>query len=213
MKIYAVADIHGKKFKIDQIEEHIRIHRPDTLILAGDLTHYFFGKKTLAAYAEMVPRILAVRGNSDCLAPEINFMASKIINLHMVNLEFEGIRFAGIGGCIPLPFWSKFKLFEKKIAEKMHDLIDEDTILVTHIPPRGTRDEVLGKAHAGSRLLKNIVLQYQPRMVICGHIHEQAGTAQINNTLIVNCSIYKKHHGALIEIDKHGTQKVTMLSG
>ena len=41
MRIYAVADIHGKPAKIAGILQAILELKPDALVVAGDITNYF----------------------------------------------------------------------------------------------------------------------------------------------------------------------------
>ena len=55
--------------------------------------------------------------------------------------------------------------------------------------------------HAGSKIIKEIVEKYKPRLVLCGHIHEDPGYCKIKNTIVVNCSMGKRGEGALIDIN------------
>ena len=91
--------------------------------------------------------------------------------------------------------------------------MDRKTVLVTHPPPRGKRDEVLRLFSAGSKRVERIISALQPALAICGHIHEGSGTAFIEDTLVVNCSMGKKGAGALIEIINDNNYIVEMLSG
>lgn len=66
-------------------------------------------------------------------------------------------------------------------------------ILVCHQPPYGVLDKVGGKApkhwrgkHAGSKVVLDYVKKFQPKYVICGHIHEGAGERIIGKTKVIN---------------------------
>ena len=189
----------------------MKIFNPDVLVLAGDITGYLRGKRTVAALGGMASRVLAVRGNSDLARVENSFSENGIQSLHLTTVEIRGIGFAGISGAIPVPMWTKFRWSEGRIKKKMEDLVNKSTILVTHPPPRGLRDEVGGWMSAGSKLLRTIVEKCQPQMVICGHIHERSGTSLEGDTVIVNCSMGRKGAGAIIDLEKGGDAKVRML--
>ena len=77
-----------------------------------------------------------------------------------------------------------------------------DVLVVAHPPPRGTLDEVFGRFHSGCRSLQKIVVNKQPRLLICGHVHERPGTLFVGETLVVNCSMGRKGAGILINLDK-----------
>ena len=64
-------------------------------------------------------------------------------------------------------------------------------------PPYGYLDETnhpsapkewKGK-HAGSKVIFDYVKKYQPKYVLCGHIHESEGKAKIGKTQIYNLGI------------------------
>jgi hypothetical protein len=93
----------------------------------------------------------------------------------------------------------------------MDHLIQEDSVLVVHPPPYGTLDEGLGNLHAGSRGLRRLILEKQPRMLICGHIHEKPGWAYIGKTLVVNASMGRSGAGALIMLSRDAVPMVRML--
>ena len=65
MRIYAVADIHGKKDLIEKIREIVQKESPDLMILAGDMTQYGFPLKTLVQLEKISIPVFAVRGNSE----------------------------------------------------------------------------------------------------------------------------------------------------
>ncbi|MCK5349231.1 MAG: hypothetical protein KAJ25_07560, partial [Desulfobacula sp.] len=52
---------------------------------------------------------------------------------------------------------------------------------------------------------------HPPLMVLCGHIHEQAGVQFLKNTLIVNCAMNKKFSGAIIDCCKNMSLRVKMV--
>ena len=63
-------------------------------------------------------------------------------------------------------------------------------------------DKVFFGMHGGSKELRDLVDIIHPRLVLCGHIHEDPGFTKINSTTVVNCSMGKRGEGALIEINR-----------
>jgi hypothetical protein len=60
-------------------------------------------------------------------------------------------------------------------------------------------------------MVRKLVDQKQPRLLICGHIHEAAGTSEIGNTTVVNCSIPKTGKGMMIELGAWGNPQIEMV--
>lgn len=62
-------------------------------------------------------------------------------------------------------------------------------IIVSHQPPHGYGDTNTLGDHCGSLELLAAIDRVKPRLVVCGHIHEAAGTFRHWGTLIVNASV------------------------
>ncbi|MCX7635777.1 MAG: hypothetical protein N2Z74_08545, partial [Syntrophales bacterium] len=84
-------------------------------------------------------------------------------------------------------------------------------VLVTHPPPHGVLDEVMGGIHTGSKRLRALIEEKQPRLLICGHIHERPGWAHIGRTVVVNASVGKSGAGALISLRGDTPPEVQLL--
>jgi Icc-related predicted phosphoesterase len=95
--------------------------------------------------------------------------------------------------------------------EKLASLMRPETILVSHPPPRGVVDTVLGKWHAGCGSLAEVVRAASPALVLCGHIHESAGSATIGTTVVVNCTMGSGGAGALMNFEKGRVLSVELL--
>jgi len=81
-------------------------------------------------------------------------------------------------------------------------------VLVTHVPPYNTQDKIFLGMHGGSKELRETIDKYKPRLVLCGHIHEDPGYMKTGKTLVVNCSMGKRGEGAIININKEITVKM-----
>jgi Icc-related predicted phosphoesterase len=225
MRIYAAADIHGKPEYIETLSQVSKKFKPDVIVLAGDITQYFRWRSTLdqldkIGQAEPFeqpgkknrPPVLCIRGNSDFKQMETAFAKSQNLTLlgtspHMV----QGIPFMGANGTIPLPFASRICLGENRLFKTLLPWVNKQTILVAHPPPRGIRDKVGNRFSAGSQNLLDFIKTTHPALLLCGHIHEQAGMAFVNNTLVVNCAMGKDLHGAIIELQQDTLPRVNFL--
>jgi len=144
--------------------------------------------------------VFAVRGNSDFKSVEALIRRrGRITLLGREAIPFQGQSFLGLNGTLPLPFVSKVGLFESRRFREIENRVTPETILVVHPPPRGICDQVGDRFSAGSFCLRRFIENHPPLMVVCGHIHEQAGYRYLKNTLIVNCAVNKNHIGAIID--------------
>ena len=61
----------------------------------------------------------------------------------------------------------------------------------------------MGRFHAGSSALLDLVKARHPQALVCGHIHEDAGMTRVGETRIVNCAVNADNAGALL-VFEHG---------
>ena len=200
MKIFAVADIHGSQYRLNIVLKNIEKYAPELVVVCGDITQY--GPSDVAKnFLNQIPvDTLAVPGNIDTAEVSDGINDSKATNIDMKRIEKRGIPFVGISGINSndvVQFFSTDK-----------NVLDETSVLVTHVPPHETQDKIFLGMNGGSKELREIVDKYKPRLVLCGHIHEDPGYIKIGNTTIVNCSMGKRGEGALIEINKKITVKM-----
>jgi Icc-related predicted phosphoesterase len=207
-----VADIHGRQDRLDLIKNHVTLLKPDVLVIAGDITGHHELLSLIGQLNDLPIPVLAVRGNMD--SQEVEKLLEQypnISSLHKKKVTINGVSFVGLGGTIPVPFCSKICLREKRLIEETDYLIERDSVLVSHPPPYGTLDEGFGNLHAGSRGLRRLILEKQPRMLICGHIHERPGVAFLAKTIVVNCSMGRSGAGAVISMNNDQAPTVSMI--
>lgn len=208
MRIYAAADIHGKQEYIQQIHDVILQKKPDMLIIAGDITHYFDSHTAIRQLKDIRIPVFAIRGNWDFkIVENIIRRQENMQLLTPTPAVHENLSLIGFNGTFFLPFLSKICIMEKRLINFAAPLITKDTIVVAHPPPRGILDQVAGKYSVGSFGLKRLIQTHSPLMVLCGHIHEQSGYQFYKNTLIVNCAMNKTCGGAIIDYDKNRKDK------
>ena len=199
MKILAAADIHGSQYRLNLVLKNIKTYGPDLVVLCGDITQ--FGPGDLATnFLNQIPiETLAIPGNIDTFDVDQGITASNATNLHMKRVVTQGISFVGIGRDIPTVL-SDIAIVDGAIKKPINKILDETSVLVTHAPPFKLQDKMFMGGHGGSKQLRNLIDTYKPRLVLCGHIHEDPGVATSGNTTIVNCSMGKRTEGALVEI-------------
>lgn len=85
----------------------------------------------------------------------------------------------------------------------------KNIIFVSHnVPYRTKLDKITSKKadkrargqHYGSYLAKELIKKYEPKLCICGHIHEHPGAVKIGRTLVVNPGAAMDKRCAVIDI-------------
>jgi Icc-related predicted phosphoesterase len=199
MKILAVADIHGSQYRLNLVLKNVTTYTPDLVVLCGDITQ--FGPGDLATnFLNQIPvETLAVPGNIDTFDVDQGINASNATNLHMKRIVIQGIVFVGIGREIPSAL-ADLAIDNGTVKKSLKKILDTTSVLVTHVPPFKLQDKMFIGSHGGSKQLRHLIDTYKPRLVLCGHIHEDSGVSKSGDTTVVNCSMGKRTEGALIEI-------------
>ena len=192
MKILAVADIHGSQYRLNLILKNIDRYSPDLVVICGDITQFGPGELAKTLLDQIPIETFAVTGNIDSKDVKKGIDDSKAINIEMKKIVKKGVSFVGVSGIKT----DEFKFLEDK------KIIDKETVVVSHVPPYGFQDKIFIGLHGGSKELREIVDKYHPRLVLCGHIHEDPGYIEDNGSIVVNCSMGKRGEGAIVEINK-----------
>lgn len=190
MNILATADLHGSQYRLNILLKNIETYSPDLVVICGDITQFGPGEIAKNFLDQIPATTFAIPGNIDTDDVSKAIDKSKATNIDAKRVEKDGIPFVGISGAITRAF---------STGEK---LLDETSVLVSHAPPHGIQDKVFIGMHAGSRELREIIDKYKPRLVLCGHIHEDPGYTKTNSTIVINCSMGKRGEGALIDINE-----------
>lgn len=200
MKLLATADIHGSQYRLNIILKNIEKYSPDLVIICGDITQFGPGEVAKNFLNQIPVNTLAIIGNID--TPEVDqaITDSKADNLDLKRIVKNDISFVGMGGTIPSPI-SKIVIKDKDMEKPIEESIDEKTILVSHEPPFKTQDRVFFGHHSGSKELRKLIEKCKPRLVLCGHIHEDPGITKLGKSIVLNCSMGKRTEGALIVIN------------
>jgi len=193
MMILAIADIHGSQYRLNILLDNIEKFSPDLVVVCGDITQFGPGEVATNFLEQITVDTFAIPGNIDTPDVAEAIEKSKATNIVSKKVEKNNISFVGVSE-------SDISLIENRL--------DEKSVLVAHTPPYGLQDKVFIGMHAGNKNLRKLVDRYKPRLILCGHIHEDPGYTKTNNTVVVNCSMGKRGEGALIEINKNISVKM-----
>ncbi|MBW3019417.1 metallophosphoesterase [Candidatus Woesearchaeota archaeon] len=114
--------------------------------------------------------------------------------LHRRHANLNGRSFYGYGGSegpdndLDIPPTAEPLVLLGETLFNYSEEIQEDAppsdVYVSHIPPLGILDLSKRRVHLGSRALREHLGTH--KIVACGHVHEAAGSAYLDGTLIVN---------------------------
>jgi hypothetical protein len=99
-----------------------------------------------------------------------------------------GVTFAGVSAGLPFG-GTPYERTEAQFAAAAEEALQRcaaPTILVSHQPPRDTRCDRTRGEHVGSTAIREAVLRHQPDLVLCGHIHESAGSDLLGRSRVIN---------------------------
>lgn len=187
MNILAFSDLHASRRMAAGLVAQAAT--ADLVIAAGDFCNHRQGlDAALGLLAGITVPIVAVPGNAES-ADELRAAApAHMTVLHGEACELAGLRFFGLGyGVPPTPFgdWS-CDLTEAEAGALLAGCESAD-ILVLHSPPKGLGDRTGSGLSIGSQVIHDAIARIQPRLAVCGHVHESWGVrGMIGATQVVN---------------------------
>jgi Icc-related predicted phosphoesterase len=188
VKLLAFSDLHrdlGQGAKLVEMSAEA-----DVVIGAGDFASVHEGlEETIGALAAIEMPTVLVPGNNETVdalrAAAESWDAATV--LHGEGTTIDGTEFFGLGAGIPVTPWEwSFDLDDDAAAEMLAPC-PEGAVLVLHSPPRGHCDASTDGTEFGSPALLRGIEAKQPRLAVCGHIHESWGcTSTIGATPVRN---------------------------
>jgi Icc-related predicted phosphoesterase len=208
MKILAVADVHGRFTAVCDILG--RVGPVDVLVVAGDLTTCGAPREVEAAvrtWIKLAPHVFAVAGNMD--SPAIESALDRMgVSLNGCCRRIGPVAFFGCSAS-PTSIGTPYEIPEWQIATRIQRGAAQaagaaQCVFVPHTPPRGVLDETHDGEHVGSLAVRDFIARAQPVLVLCGHIHEARGKAQLGRSLVINCGPVAAGHYAVINLTDQG---------
>ena len=195
MKIFATSDMHGNRTIINKLADAAR--HCDLLLVCGDIgnkeirdrtfeefsVHQLKDAEYLAGLIENLPvpgRFIL--GNDDWF----EFSGPGYLNAPETIGGHEFIPFEFV---LITPFNTNREVNENKLRYELNKLnAGEKSIIVAHTPPFFCGDKIYSGERVGSRAVYSWVELTQPRLWLCGHIHEDNSVHQIGRTYVFNCA-------------------------
>lgn len=195
MKLFATSDIHGNKKIIDKLS--IIAPEVDLILICGDIGGKNFSHKSFRQFSECqkhdadyLTSFLKstntesrfILGNDDWFDYEDSHYLQnpeRINSLLFIPFEYVLIT----------PFNTNREANDNKLEYELNKLnADRNTIMVAHTPPLGAGDTLFNGLHCGSHSVRSWIEEIQPKIWLCGHIHENNSSNYIGNTLVLNCA-------------------------
>lgn len=201
MRIFGTSDIHGNFKTLTKLIKFIRRRRDiDVVVFCGDIAKGYRWS-SVSELAELQDedyryfkgmiediknkKVYFIRGNHDVFLPDnsdINFLP----NAYKQGIEKDLIPFEMM--------YTDFYKTNREGTEKdlRYELSKIDYIsgkvIVTHKPPLNVLDLGYTGNNYGSKAIREMILNNEPLVVFCGHIHEAYGTKMLGNTTVINCA-------------------------
>jgi uncharacterized protein len=188
VRILAFSDLHR------DLEQGARLvemsAEADAVIGAGDFASMHEGlEETIGALAAIETPTVLVPGNNEtaeALRQATGDWSAATV-LHGEGTTIDGVEFFGLGAGIPVTPWEWSFDLDDEAATEMLAPCPREAVLVLHSPPRDHCDSAGDGSHFGSPALLRAIEEKQPRLAVCGHIHEswgcesQVGPTQVRN--------------------------------
>ncbi len=186
MKILAFSDLHHARARAADLVAASA--EADLVIGAGDYCNMRHDLEGAMALLDGISApLVLVPGNAESVE-ELRAAAPRATILHGQAHEVDGLRLFGMGyGVPPTPFGEWSCDLDEDAAAAMLAGCDRADLLICHSPPKGVVDVTSGGVSVGSTAIRAAVERIQPKLMICGHIHDCWGQeGQIGDTRVVN---------------------------
>lgn len=193
MRVVLISDTHGLHDDMPPIPDG------DVLVHAGDLTARGTPRQASEALQWLAalphPHKIFVAGNHDWVFERDPDRAQTLAPAGVTYLQdsgvvIDGVRFWGSPWQPEFCQWA-FNLPRGDALARVWAQVPDDThVLVTHTPPLGIQDRVIGGCQVGCADLRRRLLELRDlRLHAFGHIHEDYGATELEDCSFVNASI------------------------
>jgi uncharacterized protein len=210
LRILGLADLHDHIERLDELKDI----DADLIVFCGDLHNGSHRKEAMpvaAALARLGPPVLIVPGNMDHrdVVPDL-WNEAGFIMLNRSFFQHGDYGFLGLGGMVakdPRRLGDLARYYHRdeevyRVLAAAYPKISgtKCKIIVVHQPPQGAQDRLYNGESSGSVCLRRFIEEYQPDILLCGHIHEDRGECSVGSTRIINVGELRRGFAALIII-------------
>jgi len=193
LKLLVISDIHGEKKSLNRIKAAYHNHDPDLTVVCGDITH-FGNKNDAVEYLEKIPTdIIGVVGNCDPKGVEEAYKEVGAQYLHLNTVKIDGTEFVGISG----------SNYSQEDLDKFKKLSMDSNVFVLHQPAYGYLDKASREKNIGNQDLLSIIDNNEPKLVLSGHVHEDRGIIDEQDTVYLNPGPAHEDNLAVVEISNN----------
>lgn len=231
MKFGIISDLHGEMNNLRKILGKLK--DVDGIILNGDLISRDGNPDSiiyvLRSTCELEKDTYVIPGSHEPeeYIPYVKTICEKYSNLTDMlskrKVKLDEIELVSLPGSD----WIDDGYFsiDDEYIKDLENLLNENSILISHIPPYGVNDiakfveingrrmpahylEKLGiqipvrEEHSGNKTLKEVIEKTNPKLVISGHIHESPGIKEINGTKFINPGPGESGYFGIVTIDE-----------
>jgi len=187
MRILAFSDLHHARARAADLVAASA--EADLILGAGDFCNHRQGlPEAMNLLTGLAAPMVAVPGNAESADELTDAAHPNTTVLHGAGTVVNGLRIFGLGYAVPeTPFGAWSCDLDEATAGAMLDTCGEADILVLHSPPKGVADRTSAGVHVGSTAIRASIERLQPRLAVCGHIHDSWGQrGRIGDTEVVN---------------------------
>lgn len=211
MRFLVISDIHGAISVLSKLEDEFS--KADAVIFAGDFAQVFKEETALPTFEALIDKhdfLLSVLGNCD---PPGFYQTLEDHNASVEGIltSFDGLSFIGSGGATRFTGKTPNEISEEEIIQNLSLVMDEedgywdDLVMIIHNPPYNTKlDKLSSGIHVGSKLIRKVIEDIKPLVVVSGHIHEAYAIDAIGDTVLINPGSLAEGRYAILEIESKG---------
>lgn len=207
MKLCLMSDLHGN---LPDVAEN------DLTIISGDICPDIPGgaaaqlqwvDQILLPYLDRIPakEIAFIWGNHDFVGEKYTQILQSVLKGSSIMLlknesvtTIAGLKLWGTPYSLSPERWA-FRASEQELDDMLRYCPEDVDILISHGPPAGVRDLTVFGEHLGSESLRYRIQDLRPKLVVCGHIHEDSGVGTVGSSVV--------HNVALAQFDWRATPK------
>lgn len=206
MNILAFSDIHTDEDALDRLKALSAKKEYDAVFVCGDIAdrgNISFAQDVLSIFKNTY----AVFGNNDDESI-MEKMEEMGVLVHAKKIPFGKYNIVGVGGSNPTPFNTPTEYSEEQIYSFLQN-VDKNSLVISHPPPYGFFDQIESQ-NIGSKAVRRIIEERQPVLVVCGHVHETSGVANLGKTKIIKIAPVSKLNA--VEITINGEIKTNFIN-